>query len=52
MLAILNSAVVDFCARQKTAGNHMTYFIVKQLPVISPAEFAVGPGVPTVSGSG
>lgn len=41
MLAILNSAVVDFCARQKTAGNHMTYFIVKQLPVISPAEFAV-----------
>lgn len=34
--AILNSMVCDFFARLKVGGIHLTYFIAKQLPAISP----------------
>lgn len=34
--AILNSIVCDFFARLKVGGLHLTFFIAKQLPVISP----------------
>ncbi|MFH8249480.1 Eco57I restriction-modification methylase domain-containing protein [Microbacterium sp. B2969] len=33
-LAILSSYVLDYIARQKVGGTSMTYFIVKQLPVL------------------
>lgn len=36
LLCILNSLVVDYVARQKTSGNHMTFFVLKQLPVLPP----------------
>jgi hypothetical protein len=33
--AILNSFVVDYCARQKLGGTSFSYFIIRQLPVPS-----------------
>ena len=34
-----SSIAFDYVARQKFAGNSMTYFIVKQLPVLPPGLF-------------
>jgi hypothetical protein len=36
----LNSLVFDFCARQKVSGLHMTYFILRQLPIIKPDQIS------------
>ena len=36
LLANLNSLSLDFAARMKTGGNHLNFYIVKQLPVIMP----------------
>ena len=38
-LANMNSFVLDYVTRQKLGGNHMTYFILRQLPVLSPSQF-------------
>lgn len=38
--AMLSSLVFDFVARQKIGGVSMTYFYVKQLPIIPPEQFA------------
>ncbi|MGQ0626548.1 MAG: hypothetical protein ACT4PL_00420 [Phycisphaerales bacterium] len=38
--ACLNSLVVDYAARQKVSGTSMSYFFLKQFPVLSPADFA------------
>ncbi|MGL4502068.1 MAG: Eco57I restriction-modification methylase domain-containing protein, partial [Planktothrix sp.] len=38
-LANINSLVLDFVTRQKVGGNHLTYFILKQLPVIPPESY-------------
>lgn len=38
--ANLNSAALDFVARQKVQGQHLNWFIVEQLPVIPPAAYA------------
>lgn len=40
LLANLNSFVLDYASRQKLGGTHMTMFIVKQLPVLPPAEYS------------
>jgi hypothetical protein len=32
--------VLDYVVRQKVAGTNMSFFIVEQLPVLSPSEFA------------
>ena len=32
----LRQFVLDYVARQKIAGTHLKYFIVKQLPVLPP----------------
>ncbi len=40
LLAILNSLVLDYIARQKVAGLHLTYSYIKQLPVIPPTRFS------------
>ncbi|MGB8295129.1 MAG: restriction endonuclease, partial [Polyangia bacterium] len=37
--AVLGSLALDYCARQKVGGTHLTFFIVNQLPVIPPATF-------------
>lgn len=40
-VANMSSIVLDYVARQKIGGgNHMTYFFVKQFPVLPPAAYA------------
>jgi hypothetical protein len=39
LLANFNSLVLDFCARQKIGGNHLTFFVVKQLPILPPSSY-------------
>jgi len=36
LLAVLNSFVFDFVARQKVGGTHLKYFTMRQLPVPAP----------------
>ena len=36
LLAVLNSFILDFVARQKVGGMHMNYVYLKQLPVLLP----------------
>lgn len=40
LLAILNSLVLDYAARQKIAGLHLNFTYVKQFPVVPPMRFA------------
>ncbi|PPF18482.1 hypothetical protein C5D25_00975 [Rathayibacter sp. AY1D7] len=40
LLAQLNSYPLDYVARQKVAGLHLTYGYVKQLPFVGPAALA------------
>src|SRR5579875_1925750 len=35
----ISSFVADFIARQKAGGTHLNFFIVKQLPVLSPEQY-------------
>lgn len=39
LLALLSSFVLDYAARQKVGGTSLTFFIVKQLPVLPPDTF-------------
>jgi hypothetical protein len=41
LLAILNSLVFDYCARIKVGGTHLTYFILKQMPLIAPSAITM-----------
>lgn len=38
--ANLNSVIYDFTARQKIQGQHLNWFIVEQLPIVPPADYA------------
>ena len=38
-LGSFNSIALDFCARQKIQGQHLNWFIVEQLPVLTPAHY-------------
>jgi hypothetical protein len=38
-VANLNSTIFDYVARQKVATNHLTWFVMEQLPVIPPQRF-------------
>jgi len=40
LLAILNSISLDFAARQKVGGTSLTYFYLKQFPVLPPSAFS------------
>jgi hypothetical protein len=40
LAACWSSFILDYVARQKIAGTHLTYFNVKQLPVPNPDAFA------------
>lgn len=39
LAANLNSLIFDYIARQKIQGQHLNWFIVEQLPIISPAAY-------------
>ncbi len=39
LLANLNSVILDYIARQKIGGTHITFFIIKQLPILPPDRF-------------
>ncbi len=40
LYSCLNSFAFDFIARQKVQGQHLNWYIVEQLPVIAPDEYA------------
>jgi hypothetical protein len=44
LLANLNSFALDYVARLKLQGNHLTLYIVEQLPVVPPDAYARGFG--------
>jgi hypothetical protein len=39
LLAVFNSFVFDYCARQKIGGTHLSDYVLRQLPVPAPARF-------------
>jgi hypothetical protein len=39
LLAVLNSYVLDYVARQKVGGTNLNHYIIRQLPVPSPQRF-------------
>ncbi len=39
LMTNLNAMCADFVARQKAQGTHLNWYIVEQLPVISPADY-------------
>lgn len=39
LLGNLNSLVLDFCARVKVGGTHLTYSYIKQFPVLPPNHY-------------
>ncbi|NPV03466.1 MAG: N-6 DNA methylase [Syntrophaceae bacterium] len=39
LIAALNSFPFDYCARQKLGGSNFSFFIMKQLPALSPSRF-------------
>jgi hypothetical protein len=43
LLAVMNSFVLDYCARQKTTGNHLTFYTIKQLPIPTAETFDLPP---------
>ena len=36
--ALLSTLIIDYVAKQKAGGNHMSMYIVKQFPVITPEQ--------------
>jgi hypothetical protein len=40
LTSCISSFVFDYIARQKLGGTHMTFFILKQLPVLPPNQYA------------
>lgn len=40
LLANFNALTLDFCARTKVAGLHMTYGYVKQFPILPPSAYS------------
>lgn len=45
LLANLNCVILDYLARQKVHGNHLAWYLLEQLPVVSPRDYsrAFGP---------
>jgi hypothetical protein len=39
LVANFNSFIVDYVVRQKTSGGNLTFFIVKQLPIVSKTKY-------------
>ena len=40
LLSNINSFALDYIARQKIGGQHLTYFYIEQLPILPPATYA------------
>jgi hypothetical protein len=49
MLANLNSFALDFVARQKVQGQHLNWYIVEQLPVLSASTYETSIGTTTAA---
>ena len=49
LLANINAIPYDFLARQKVQGQHLNWYIVEQLPLIAPAEYAQPLGSGTIA---
>ncbi|MEH1053666.1 DNA methyltransferase [Micromonospora sp. CPCC 206171] len=43
LASVANSFIVDYCLRQKASGTSLNYFLIKQIPVLSPEVFAAPP---------
>lgn len=39
MISVMNSIVLDFIARTKVGGTDLSFFIIKQLPILPPEKF-------------
>jgi len=39
LLSNINSFALDYIARQKIGGQHLTYFYIEQLPILPPATY-------------
>lgn len=39
MISVMNSIVLDFVARTAVGGTDLSFFIIKQLPILSPDKF-------------
>ncbi|WP_414756202.1 Eco57I restriction-modification methylase domain-containing protein [Anabaena sp. CCY 9910] len=39
LMANLNTIIFDFVARQKVGGNHLKFFTMRQLPILSPETY-------------
>ncbi|MCI6864558.1 Eco57I restriction-modification methylase domain-containing protein, partial [Anaerobiospirillum succiniciproducens] len=40
LLANLNSLVTDYCVRAKVPGTHVSFFILKQIPILPPEAYS------------
>ena len=40
LIANFSSLILDFLSRQKVSGSSMTYFYIKQLPILSPSLYS------------
>ena len=40
LLANLNCVILDYLARQKVHGNHLAWYLLEQLPVVPPGDYA------------
>ncbi len=49
LLALLASFILDYVARQKVGGTHLTFGFAKQLPVLDPLDFQPSPSWTTFS---
>lgn len=39
MISVMNSIILDFVARTKVGGTDLSFFIIKQLPILPPEKF-------------
>ena len=49
LLANLNCVILDYLARQKVHGNHLAWYLLEQLPVVPPGDYARAFGTKTAS---
>jgi hypothetical protein len=40
LLANLNCVILDYLARQKVHGNHLAWYLLEQIPVVAPRDYA------------
>ena len=49
LLANLNCVILDYLARQKVHGNHLAWYLLEQLPVVPPRDYARAFGTKTAA---